>query len=539
MMSSGGGGDSNGGGILRSNSKQKGSGGRGVSFSGRDDSRTFAPSRNNTAGDEYDSDEVEDAIMASGDGLSMTRNGRNEPDNMDNDGTVLSALEIEEAKRKRGRVRRNEDFLDAGTRDGITDDDDDHTDNNHPSLSLITDHSANPDTYESNAGGNASCPVEPFNMNAEQEGGMGYFDGDTYVFRQNTKPVDGEEDAWLDGFNADDDDENEEEARGGGGLDSTAVWNPNSETKKKTIANNNAKKQKEKFKYIDENATPEDIGRRLATLLQSDDETVMMALTRHGSYIREMQSKAQKLKKSKLLRKRKSKSKETTDNNSTDVGDHEVNSVTSLKIDETRRVVEELTELADALLFGGEVDAYDLTKADWIHRFKLESHFPSLARKRPADNTTDKSPEAKKQRRGYFDDTTSSNDAAVNGESTNQSQQAQPHQNDQVMWEYRGNEDGAIHGPYTSKQMMEWTSCGYFVGDSAVDIRRVGNASSEVGKVKTAEESAPAKTDVDDLMADLESDEEDNDNDGDKTSANVDAESSWMRSDRVDFSLYL
>ena len=87
--------------------------------------------------------------------------------------------------------------------------------------------------------------------------------------------------------------------------------------------------------------------------------------------------------------------------------------------------------------------------------------------------------------------------------------------------------------------MMEWTSCGYFVGDSAVDIRRVGNASSEVGIVKTAEESAPAKTDVDDLMADLESDEEDNDNDGDKTSANVDAESSWMRSDRVDFSLYL
>ena len=87
--------------------------------------------------------------------------------------------------------------------------------------------------------------------------------------------------------------------------------------------------------------------------------------------------------------------------------------------------------------------------------------------------------------------------------------------------------------------MMEWTSYGCFVGDSAVDIRRVGNASSEVGKVKAAEESIPTKTDVDDLMADLESDEEDNDNDGDKTSANVDAESSWMRSDRVDFSLYI
>ena len=72
----------------------------------------------------------------------------------------------------------------------------------------------------------------------------------------------------------------------------------------------------------------------------------------------------------------------------------------------------------------------------------------------------------KKQRRGYFEDTTTNTDAATaNGESANQSDPVQPHLNDQVMWEYRGNEDGAIHGPYTSKQMMEWTSCGYFVGD--------------------------------------------------------------------------
>ena len=553
------GGDSNGGGILRS-TKQKNNpvGGRGVTFSARDNndddddvppSRRLAPSSHNTsAGDEYDSDEVQDAIMASGDGLSMMnrhhrRSGDTEPDNMDNDDDpVLSTLEIEEAKRKRGRVRRNEDVVlgaSSGNGDGITDDDEHTIDNNHPSLSLITDHGANPDTYESNAGGNASCPVEPFNMNAEQEGGMGYFDGDTYVFRQNTKPVDGEEDAWLDGFKADDDDENEEEARGGGGLDSTAVWNPSNSDTKKSSTNNNTK-QKEKFKYIDENATPEDIGRRLATLLQSDNETIMKALTRHGSQLREMQSKEQKLKKSKLLRKRKSKSKETADNDSTNADGGEMKSMSSLQIDETRKVVEELTELADALLFGGEVEAYDLTKADWIHRFKLESHFPSLStRKRPTDNDTDKSPEAKKQRRGYFDDDANNDAAAANGESTTQSEPVQPHGNDQVMWEYRGNEDGAIHGPYTSKQMMEWTSCGYFVGDSAVDIRRVGSMSSEVGKVKTVEEDAPTKTDVDDLMADLESDGEDNGDEGDRESASVNAESSWMRSDRVDFSLYL
>lgn len=553
---------SNGGGILRS-TKQKNKpvvGGRGVTFSSArnkdDDDDDTPPSSRRLApagDDEYDSDEVEDAIMASGDGLSMMDRNESSSDNLDNDPVLLGSLGIEEAKRKRGRVRRNEDFLGDARSDNADDIiDDDPTNNNHhgeedPSLSLITDHEANPETYESNAGGNASCPVEPFNMNAEEEGGMGYFDGDTYVFRQNMKPVDGEEDAWLDGFKGDDDDENEEETKGGGGLDSTAVWKPSGDAKK-TNTNNNTK-QKDKFKFIDENATPVDIGRRLATLLQSDDETVMKALTRHGSQLREMQSKEQKLKKSKLLRKRKSKSKETTDNNFSDAADgDEIKSTTSLQIDQTRRVVEELTELADALLFGGEADAYDLTKADWIHRYKLEVQFPSSSiRKIPTDNT-DERLEAKKQRRGYFDDTTTNSDA--NGESTNQSEPIQPRHDDQVMWEYKGNEDGAIHGPYTSKQMMEWTSCGYFVGDSAVDIRRVGTItndfattprtlSSEDSKEKKAEETTPIKTDVDDLMADLESDGEDNDDGGDKESATVNAESSWMRSDRVDFSLFL
>ena len=533
MSSSGG--DSNGGGILRS-TKQKNDpvGGRGVTFSARDDSVRLAPAHKTAAGDdEYDSDEVEDAIMASGDGLSMMAN-RNLKRSGD-DGPVLNSLEIEEAKRKRGRVRRNEDLLGSGD-NGITDDNDDHNtdnNNNHPSLSLITDHSTNLDTYESNAGGNASCPVEPFNMNAEQDGGMGYFDGDTYVFRQNTKPVDGEEDAWLDGFKAEEDDENEEETKGGGGLDSTAVWKPSSsDDTKKTIIKNT--KQKDKFKFIDEDATPEEIGKRLATLLQSDDETVMKALTRHGSQLREMQSKEQKLKKGKLRRKSKSKETTTDSKNSSDVdGGGEIKSITSSQIDQARRVVEELTELADSLLFGGEVDAYDLTKADWVHRYKLEAYFPSSTRKRPTD--------AKKQRRGYFDATTTNNDA--NGEITTESAEptTQSHLDDQVMWEYRGNEDGVIHGPYTSKQMMEWTSCGYFVGDSAVDIRRVGSLSVEVSKEKTVEETTPIiKTDVDDLMADLESDGEDNDDGGgDKESATVNAESSWMRSDRVDFSLYL
>jgi hypothetical protein len=95
--------------------------------------------------------------------------------------------------------------------------------------------------------------------------------------------------------------------------------------------------------------------------------------------------------------------------------------------------------------------------------------------------------------------------------------------------------------------MLEWTSCGYFVGESAVDIRRVGSLSSNVASSKKKVDETttpPPKTDVDDLMADLESDEEDNNDDdggggGSENATRVNAESSWMRSDRVDFSLYL
>ena len=36
-----------------------------------------------------------------------------------------------------------------------------------------------------------------------------------------------------------------------------------------------------------------------------------------------------------------------------------------IEMESIRDVVEELTELADALLFGGETEAYELTRKDW------------------------------------------------------------------------------------------------------------------------------------------------------------------------------
>jgi CD2 antigen cytoplasmic tail-binding protein 2 len=234
----------------------------------------------------------------------------------------------------------------------------------------------------------------------------------------------------------------------------------------------------------------------------------MAALTRHGTTLRQLQSQEQKLTKKNKLKKRKVKSDaesqvdESSEEQSSGKGDENIDQLKS-NIKQTREVVEQLTELTDALLFEGETDAYDLTKADWTHRFKLES----IAAKRPPEDLNN-SIAAKKPRHNYFGDTSTQNSTAT-------PQQAQ------VMWEYRGNGDGAIHGPFTSQQMKEWTSCGYFVGESAVDIRRVGS---------DAESKSEAKSDADDLMADLMDDEDEE---------KVDSSNEWMRSDAVDFNAYL
>ena len=530
------------GGILRSEKNGGVSGGTvsrdhgHVSFSNNNVERTIPPrTPNNTStnngGGGYDSDDVEDSIMASGDTFAMGggKRGHNSDDHDMNDASVKTLSEIEEAKRKRGRVRRREDEVEGST--AHFDKDDKHYTNSND-MSLITDQDKNPDEYETNAGINAGCPVEPFNMNAEKDGGLGYFDGDTYVFRHNQKPVDGEDDAWLDGLGED----NEKET-GGGGLDSTSIWKPSSSDTKS--AGYKGEQSKRKSKFVSEDDIPEDIGRRMATLLQDDNETVMMALTRHGASIRQLQSQQQKLaKKSKIKKRKPSKSKKedditsTTSSSSSDNIDAEVKQL-KMKVEQTRECVEELTELADALLFGGETEAYELTKSDWIHKFKLEQYFPTssaaaIQRKRPLEGEEDT--QSKKKSKGYFDTNTEETKTETHvATNTNK-----PSVESTVMWEYKGNEDGTIHGPYTSQQMKDWTSCGYFVGESAVDIRRVG--SSDTGKSDNKQESKEedTKADVDDLMADLmDDDEEETKEESENTSA------AWMRSDRVDFSLYL
>ena len=71
-------------------------------------------------------------------------------------------------------------------------------------------------------------------------------------------------------------------------------------------------------------------------------------------------------------------------------------------------------------------------------------------------------------------------------------------------WEYQGNEDNQLHGPYTTEQMLSWTKAGYFVGAQRVKIRTVREE-----KVET-ERSKPLST-QDDLLADIMDDDDDDD----------------------------
>ena len=199
-----------------------------------------------SSGGGYDSDDLYDASMAAGGVLPSTlsaggntkEGGTNDDDD---DGLPHDQAEIDAAKRQRRKL------ADAGLADRADEidrleEEDDHAgngggrggskmgslaggDNNHQGsqkgefrgeedlnagLSLISStaaaSAANPADPHAisgayDAGSNAACPVEPFNLRAEREGGEGYFDGDTYVFRrleEGGRAMDEEPDAWLD-----------------------------------------------------------------------------------------------------------------------------------------------------------------------------------------------------------------------------------------------------------------------------------------------------------------------------------------------------
>ncbi|KAI2510516.1 GYF domain containing protein [Fragilaria crotonensis] len=92
-----------------------------------------------------------------------------------------------------------------------------------------------------------------------------------------------------------------------------------------------------------------------------------------------------------------------------------------------------------------------------------------------------------------------------------------------VQWEYKGNQDGEIHGPYTTQDMLGWTQAGYFIGPQAVQIRTVSPGPAT--QASTQEE----------LLSDLMDD--DDDEDGDRK-APVAVRGEWVSSNDVNFLAY-
>lgn len=132
------------------------------------------------------------------------------------------------------------------------------------------------------------------------------------------------------------------------------------------------------------------------------------------------------------------------------------------------------------------------------------------------------------------------------------------------VWEYQAL-DGSIQGPFTSQQIADWMSQGYFTGDSAVMIRRCGLAESHrplissgaseslatkrkqmdeyIGPTKKVKFDLGVQSTKEDLLADLDDDDDDgNDNDTDNnevkaaTKGTIEEEKGpWILSDDIDF----
>lgn len=133
-----------------------------------------------------------------------------------------------------------------------------------------------------------------------------------------------------------------------------------------------------------------------------------------------------------------------------------------------------LTTASNSLLLRGQVDIYEMTVQDLINLMPPE--------KIPADTLA-------------FDHTKD------------------------FQWEYEGRHDGKIHGPFTTSDMLAWIQAGYFVGESAVNVRTV------------TKKKIP-KSMHDDLMDDLMGDDDDQ-------NASVEYErGKWVSSDQINFERY-
>jgi len=227
--------------------------------------------------------------------------------------------------------------------------------------------------------------------------------------------------------------------------------------------------------------TKEQLYKRIVPLLGDSMESIMEAIRRFGKLAKTKTSLKNRRKQP------KTKQQETREN------DNDTNVAKSH--------LDELTGAASALLLKGEVDIYDRTRQDILRMF------PSLVEE-------------------------------IQGKSDNVEEKATT-TTSKPKWEYQGNEDSKLHGPYTTEQMIAWVRSGYFVGAQRVKIRTVS-----FQEPASEEKVEPQLSTEDDLMADL-MDDEDEEEESRPTKKAKDDQSTiivkgqWMWSNEIDYEKYL
>jgi CD2 antigen cytoplasmic tail-binding protein 2 len=209
--------------------------------------------------------------------------------------------------------------------------------------------------------------------------------------------------------------------------------------------------------------------------LVSDTETIMQAVIRYGALLKRHPPNKSK-------NKHNDKASNTTSSSQDQQHQSEAFQLAQSSLNH-------LTEAANALLTLGDVDIYQKTRNDLLQ----------LIPQQPQQQHPQQ----------QVDQTTTAT----------------------VSWEYKGSQDGIIHGPYTSEQMSAWTQAGYFVGNQAVQIRTITKQANPKDKAKASE----------DLLSDLMDDNDDDDDDDTKGDQQGDGlvRGDWVLSDSVDFGAFL
>ena len=200
--------------------------------------------------------------------------------------------------------------------------------------------------------------------------------------------------------------------------------------------------------------------------LVSDTETVSQAVRRYGQLLKRKQHK-NGVKKSLTTR-------------GTKQGDHKDHSGSNHE-EWAKACLDELTTCANALLFKGDVNIYDSRRSHILKALPSQEG----ATQKPSDQheKTEKFPPAQ--------------------------------------WEYMGNQDGKMHGPYSTEEMLNWTQAGYFVGAQSVKIRTIRKEETSVKE---------------DLLADLMDDDDD---EASSSNEMKQVKGPWLSSNDVDFKAYL